>query len=72
MEKEEVLIILDRIDNLLFYDDIALAKEYIMLEKDNLRGMTPKKCWGGKQEYSFCRKCSNTNCPDNKSAVKYD
>ncbi len=44
MEKDVVLNILKATKNLLFYNDIVLAREYVQLEIDNLEGTTPKKC----------------------------
>ncbi len=69
MEKDVVLNILKATKNLLFYNDIVSAKEYVQLEIDNLEGTTPKKCKSPfrNSHFYYCDKCSNKNCPDNKN-----
>lgn len=67
MEKQNMIDILKRINNLLDNDDIFNTKEYIKLEIDNLIGRTPFKCKkNGKYSSYFCKDCYNINCPDNK------
>ncbi len=69
MKKSIVLDILKAIKNLLCYNDISSAKEYIQLEIDNLQGNTPLKCKTtfSKSYFYYCNKCSNKNCPDNRN-----
>ncbi|MCI9039766.1 MAG: hypothetical protein HFJ29_07920 [Clostridia bacterium] len=72
MEKNIVLEILKSTENLLYYNDLTSAKEYIRLEIENLEGITPKKCRNTIYPFFFCDRCSNKNCPDNENkAIKF-
>ena len=67
MEKNVVLDILKATENLINYNDIVSAKEYIRLEIDNLQGTTPQKCKSRFSSFYYCDKCTNRNCPDNRN-----
>lgn len=66
LEKVEVINILRRIKALLYYNSYFEAEEYINLEIDNLKKITPTKCKNTKYYFRFCDKCSNKNCSSNK------
>ncbi len=72
MEKNRVLDILKATENLLHFNDIASAKEYVRLEIDNLEGTTPKKCKSPfrNSNFYYCDKCTNKNCPANENKNK--
>lgn len=65
LEKDEVVNILRKIQLLLYHNSYFEAEEYINLEIDNLKEITPKKCKKTKYYFGFCDKCSNKNCSSN-------
>ena len=67
LENDVILDILRRIQALISRNEVYYAKEYIKLEIENFEGITPKKCKNKNFKSFYCNKCSNTNCPDNKS-----
>ena len=72
MEEKTLLEILNRISILIRKDDIVNAREYLQIEIDNLKNITPQKCKNTKYHFynSFCNKCSNYNCSENKTKIK--
>ena len=70
MENIRFLGILDRIKSCLLNDDRYIAKEYIWLEINNLKGQTEKKC-ENKLYFgtNYCNYCLNENCNKNKREV---
>lgn len=70
MENIRFLGILDRIRSCLLNKDRYIAKEYIRLEIDNLKGQTEKRCMNKKRfGKSYCKYCLNANCSENKKEV---
>lgn len=70
METISFLDILSRIRSCLLNDDRYIAKEYIVLEINNLRGKTEKRCMNKKRfGKSYCKYCLNANCSENKKGV---
>ena len=70
METISFLDILSRIRSCLLNDDRYIAKEYVELEINNLKGRTEKRC-ENKQYFgkSYCKYCLNVNCNENKREV---
>lgn len=70
MENIRFLGILDRIKSCLLNNDKYVAKEYIVLEINNLKGQTEKRCINKKRfGTSYCNYCLNENCNKNKKEV---
>lgn len=72
MEEEKMLDVLYAIKRFLQKDEISYAKDYIDLQMNNLKGLTPENC--KKTIYHFyptyCKYCSNENCPDHPDAIQ--
>ena len=68
MENIRFLEVINRIKSCLLNNDSYIAKEYLELEVENLRGQTEKKCenerYVGK---NYCNYCLNMNCDGNKN-----
>lgn len=68
MENIRFLKVINRIKSCLLNNDSYIAKEYLELEVENLRGQTEKKCenkrYFGK---NYCNYCLNMNCDGNKN-----
>ena len=62
MEKKDVINILEKIKICLDRNSIYEAKEYIRIEIENLKDITPKKC---EKKGRYCAECSNLNCSKN-------
>lgn len=70
MENTRFLEVLNRIRSCLLSDDRYIAKEYIGLEINNLRGQTEKKCENKRYfGQNYCKYCLNKNCNENKEEV---
>lgn len=72
MQNEKMLEILRRIQICLKRDSLDIAKDYVRLEIDNLKGITQEKC---NSKYYFCddyycKKCHNLNCTNNLKELK--
>lgn len=68
MENIRFLEIIGRIKSCLLNNDKYIAKEYLRLEINNLRGQTEKKCMNKKRfSKSYCNYCLNKNCRANKT-----
>ena len=66
MQNEQMLEILERIKVCLDRDSLDIAKDYINLEINNLRGKK-LKCQNTKYSWNnYCEKCRNLNCNRNK------
>ena len=70
MENTRFLEVLNRIRSCLLNYDRYIAKEYIGLEINNLKGQTEKMC-ENKQYFgaNYCNYCLNVNCNENKKGV---
>ena len=70
MENTRFLEVLNRIRSCLLNNDKYVAKEYLRLEIDNLKGQTEKRCMNKKRfGKSYCKNCLNANCSENKKGV---
>lgn len=70
MENTRFLEVLNRIRSCLLNNDKYVAKEYIGLEINNLKGQTEKRCMNKKRfGKSYCKYCLNKNCNENKKEV---
>ena len=69
MEELKLLEILKRVKNILEQDNLFIAREYIQLEINNLKGLTQEKCKNTMYHFypTYCQYCSNVNCADNKN-----
>lgn len=67
MQNEQMLEILERIKICLDRDSLDIAKDYINLEINNLKGITELECKNTKYSWNnYCEKCRNLNCNRNK------
>lgn len=68
MKELTMLDILTRLKTFIEKDERFEAKEYVKLEIENLKGITPIKCTNNMYAYNwYCDKCSITNCSNNKN-----
>lgn len=63
MENQKVLEILYKVKACLVRNEWAIARDFVKVEINNLKGVTPKKC--KPKYYWHCEYCSNFNCPRN-------
>ena len=64
MKETQMLEILTRIKCLIERSSLDTVKEYVILEIENLQGITEQKCKNTKYFFydSYCKYCSNENC----------
>ena len=69
MEEEQMLDVLYAIKRFLEKDEISYAKDYIDIQLNNIKGLTPERCKDTIYHFyqSYCKYCSNENCPDNQN-----
>lgn len=64
LNNKDFIDILNRINILLLKDAQFEAREYIQLELENLKNITPQKCKF--KSFNYCNKCNNINCKNKK------
>ena len=64
LNNKDVIDMLNRINILLLKDAPFEAREYIQLELENLKNITPQKCKF--KNFNYCNKCGNINCKNKK------
>lgn len=67
MEIQEMLDILEKIRICIKNDSLNIAKDFVNLEIENLKGITEKKCQNNKYAYEwYCSECNNLNCSNRR------
>lgn len=68
MKEETLLDIICRIKCFIEKNELSYARDYVQLEIDNLKGITPEYCLKTRYAYDwYCKQCSNLNCSSNKN-----
>lgn len=69
MEEQVLLQIINDIRRFLDKNKVYEAKQYVQLELNNIRGITPENCKNTKYHFypTYCKYCSIVRCPDNRN-----
>lgn len=66
MENQKVLEILYKVKACLVRNEWAIARDFVKVEINNLKGVTEQECMKNKYCFDwYCKYCSNMNCNSN-------